>query len=274
MASYTGLSTYRKCPRLYGFGLLGYKPIETPEPLMTGQFVHAATAAHFRGTDWLEAIQVAGQQVIVRLEKLDDSSKQAKALKELEASAKRAKELASRYIEHWAKDYTAPLVETELKLGNVVCHVDLIAHYAEPEEQRVIVDYKTSKSPDMRWYDVSGQVDLYAHVLSNTLPRFWVPPGYDDTIKLVIYDVISEEGIFRHIRPPRLEGGEKLFKSIQWLGISDKTVKAVNNYEKYLYEPHFAFDCPNRCQFWLPCFLHETADWSACQDYLEANYLK
>lgn len=257
MNSYTSLQIYRKCPRLYGFGLLGYKPIETPEPLMTGQLVHTAIAAHFRGMDWQEAIATTANEAVTRLGKLEDASKQAKALKELEASAKRAKELANRYIEHWVGDYTAPLVETELKLGSVVCHIDLIAYYAG---QRVVVDYKTSKSPDMRRYDVSGQVDLYAYILKEK--------GTD--IALVIYDIISDEGIFRHTRPPRLEAGQGLYIAVSNLPVAVEGSVDV----EIVTGAHFAFDCPQRCQFWLPCWLLETADWAACEDYLKANFIK
>lgn len=264
MPSYTDLSIYRKCPRLYGFKLLGYTSIETPEPMQTGQFVHAAVAAHFRGKVWQAAINTASSEATVRLGKIEDNAKQAKALKELDVSIKRAEGLADRYIEHWTGDYTAPLVETELKLGNVVCHIDLIAYYAE---SRVIVDYKTSKSPDMRWYDVSGQVDLYAYVFT----KCGIPSPDYPAIDLIIYDVISEEGIFRHTRPPRLEAGKRLYEEIE---ILSEATKLVPDFRHFLEHPGFTYDCPNRCQFWIPCWLLETADWSACEDYLKSNFLR
>lgn len=268
MPSYTDLSTYRKCPRLYGFKLLGYQPIETPEPIQTGQFVHAAIAAHFKSQDAETAIRLESYKKTVP-EGMLDLAEARKLQQGIETSVKRAIELTSRYIEHWAKDYTATLVEPELRLGGVVCHPDLIAYYSE---QRVIVDFKTSKSPDMRWYDVSGQVDLYAYVIEETEKATLPQNAYP--IQLVIYDIISEEGIFRHIRPPRLEAGERLLKAIQWLDVSDRTVKAVSNYVKYLDDVHFTYDCPQRCSHWIPCWLLETADWSACEDYLKGNFIK
>ena len=88
MASYSSLTTFRKCPRLYGFGLLKYRPIEVPEPLMTGQLVHAAIAAHFKGTDWREAIFRAKQEAEDKLRGALDIEKATKALKALQPSGK------------------------------------------------------------------------------------------------------------------------------------------------------------------------------------------
>ncbi|KKK55142.1 hypothetical protein LCGC14_3077580, partial [marine sediment metagenome] len=203
MASYSGLSTYRKCPRLYGFGLLKYKPIEVPEPLMAGQLVHAAVAAHFKNTSPQEAMVKVVAANVERIEAAQlDNKKRAKYLKSVGTSHTRALELVSRYIGKWTADYSAPLIETWVTLGNARGIIDLIAFY---QEQRVIVDYKTSKSPDMRWYDVSGQIDLYAYMLSKrgkSIAFAEVEP------LLVIYDIISDEGIYRQVRPPRLEAGK------------------------------------------------------------------
>ncbi len=259
MSSYSSLTTYRKCPRLYGFGLLGYKPIEVPEAMQTGTFVHAAVAAHFKSTSWADAIQNEAAEAIDKLEKLQDADKQKKAMKSTAAAAKRAHKLASLYIGQWTADYSAPLTETWVTLGPVRGIIDLIAFY---QEQRVIVDYKTSKSPDMRWYDVSGQIDLYAYLLSKQ--------NEGEAPALVIYDIISDEGIYRQARPPRLKAGQGLYIAISNLpeAVEGSVDIAIAT------GAHLTFDCPQRCDFWLPCWLLETADWSACQDYLGANYMK
>ncbi len=255
MASYSSLTTFRKCPRLYGFGLLKYKPIEVPEPLMTGQLVHTAIAAHFKNTSPQEAMGRAVKDSVEKVEAAQfDDKKRAKYLKGIGTSHNRALTLISRYIGKWTVDYSAVLIETWVTLGNARGIIDLIAFY---QEQRVIVDYKTSKSPDMRWYDVSGQIDLYAYMLKEA--------GTD--IALVIYDVISDEGIYRQTRPPRLEAGHKLYQEIEALTM-------YSNTDWLLEHCHFNYDCPQRCDFWLPCWLLETADWSACEDYLEKNYIK
>ncbi len=261
MPSYSGLTTYRKCPRLYGFGLLGYKPIEVPEAMQTGSFVHAAIAAHFRNTSWQKAIEDAFEQASNKILKSSmDADKATRALKSTSSAAKRAKGLADSYIGKYTLDYSAPLIETWIELGSVRGIVDLIACY---QDQRVIVDYKTSKSPDMRWYDVSGQIDLYAYMLKEQ----------ETDVALVIYDVISDEGVFRQVRPPRLQSGCALWNRVIALP-KDIDFDLNGCLGSLLDEPHFAYDCPNRCDFWLPCWVLETADWSSCQDYLEANFEK
>lgn len=265
MSSFSGLQIYRKCPRLYGFELLGFSPIEVPEAMQVGSFVHTAIAAHFKGMDWQKAMEQSFEKASARIQALSlDTDKAIKALKSTSTSLKRAKELATRYIGKWTNDYSATLVETWVELGPVRGIVDLIAYY---QDQRVIVDYKTSKSPDMRWYDVSGQVDLYAYVLKEQ----------DTDIDLVIYDVISEEGIFRHARPPRLEAGEWLHKQVSLL--PDLATSLYSEPDKpplhgLLANSHLAFDCPNRCQFWLPCYICETGNWDDVIDYLSSNFIK
>lgn len=260
MSSYSSLTTYRKCPRLYGFGLLGYKPIEIPEAIQTGSFVHTAIAAHFRNADWQLAIDTVWEEACNLIQKSSlEADKATKALKSTSASLKRAKDLASRYISQWTADYSAPLVETWVELGPVRGIIDLIAYY---QEQRVIVDYKTSKSPDMRWYDVSGQIDLYAYLLSKQ--------NKGEAPASVIYDIISDEGIYRQARPPRLEAGQGLYIAISNL---PEAVEGSVDVE-IVTGAHLTFDCPQRCDFWLPCWLMETADWSACEDYLNSNFIK
>ncbi len=253
MPSYTDLQTYRKCPRLYGFGLLGYKMVEIPAAMLTGQLVHTVIAAHFKGQDISKAVAEALGDNLEALNGMADADKRYKAIKATYTAAKRATDLYSRYIPQWAQDYTECQAETEIKSGSVVCHPDLIAYY---DWKRVIVDYKTSKSPDMRWYDVSGQLDLYA----------WVLQYQQAPVELIIYDVISDEGIYRHTRPPRTELGQDLYFWVDRL----KHLR----YQGCLDEPHLTWDCPQRCAFWEPCWLAETGTWSDCEDYLGQNYLK
>jgi len=252
--SYTDLKQYEKCPRLLAFSL-EYEPLEQPEAINTGLFTHDAIFAFFRGTDWREAISKAKVEALVRANRIEDEAKHREADKRIIASADRAYQLSARYIEKWAGDYTAPIIEPELRLGNVVAHPDLIAFLKIGEtEFRTIVDFKTTKSPDMRWYDISGQVDLYAYILKE---------AYDDCIGLIAYDIISEEGIFRHTRPPQLKRGSVIYNMIAKL-----TEIAIDD------SPHFQYDCPNKCAFWEACLLAEQDGNEACREYLDKYYIR
>lgn len=265
MLSYTDLTLYRKCPRLFAFHRAGYQPPAMPRPMTTGSFVHSGLSAYFRGQSVMEAINKAEVEAVCKLRAIQDRSARNAALDETMAAAKIAHALLARYVDYWGNDYLAPLVEPELVLGSVVCHPDLIAYY---QEQRVIVDFKTSShSPDVRWYDISGQADLYAYVYSAALPAN--PPPID----LVIYDTISEEGLYRHQRPPRLEAGERLFNAIVQLAL-DVGERREGKIGTFGDEAHPVFDCPTRCNFFRACWLSDTDSYTACLDYLEANYLK
>lgn len=268
MSTYTDLMTYYRCPRLYGFGKLGYQPIEQPEAITTGTLVHAAIASYFRGQSWLDTIKVEEAKILNQLQAIDDNNKRIKAMERTATASQRAQQLVARYIEYWTKCYTVPMVEGEYTVGKVTIHPDLVAYFKpEPDEDRsvfssyrVVVDYKTSRSPDLRWYNVSGQVDLYAYVLNQL----------DFNIELVIYDVISEEGIFRTPlgtgRWPDLEVGEALFDEITELEDIELTGA--------LEHPHYQFNCPQGCRFWEPCYLLQTDGIRACEDYLEKYFIK
>ena len=252
--SYTDLQLYQKCPRLFAFSL-EYNPLEETEAINTGLFTHEAIFAYFRGTDWSQAIANRANLAITKLDGLEDANKKGKALKVLEAASKRAESLAHRYLEKWAKDWTAPIIEPELRLGKVVAHPDLIAYLKIGDTKfRTIVDFKTSRSPDIRWYNISSQCDVYAYILKE---------GYQDNIHLIAYDVISDDGIYRHTRPPRLKWGENLFKAIEQLAVLP-----------IHYRPLFAFDCPQKCAFWEACYLMETDAEEACREYLEKYYIR
>ena len=261
--SYSDLSTYWSCPRLFGFKKLGYIPPTVSEPLATGSLTHIGIAAHFRGQDAQQAMSDTLQEnYSAGISKLSGAERYEYEETLSKASA-RARELLKRYVAHWAKDYQPILVEPELELDRVICHPDLIAHY---KERRAVVDHKTSYHPDNRWYDLSGQVDLYAYILRAT-----------ESADLVIYDVISEEGIFRHMRPPRLEAGRRLFEGCQELNNKcsweSKADEGFHLKTYFLNEPHPDYTCPSRCSFFVPCWLLETDTWESCRDYLESNFL-
>ena len=253
MASYTDLTRYRKCPRLHGFYSLGYTPPAKPEAMTTGLLVHAGLAAWFRNADYRDALRAEVTKCLGQLSVIEDVIKHGQECKAVGAAHSRALQLLERYIANWGKDYEAKLVESSLELRGVTAHPDLVAFF---HGERVLVDFKTSASPDVRYYDMSGQIDLYAYMLQEL----------GSPVERVIYDVISETGLFRHSRMPRLDSGRSLFMTLQ--GLSSLLAEdALNN-------PHVNYDCPNRCDYFLPCWLLETDDIAACRDYLEANYIK
>ena len=264
-SSYSDLHQYRQCPRVYGFQKLGYKPIMQPEPLTTGQLVHAGLAAHFRGTDMEEAIGTESFKLTVPKDHQFSHVAILDMQGIIEHSVRRSIELSTRYITHWVSDYQSPVPETVLEIEGVICHPDLTAIY---KNSRVIVDYKTSYHPDTRWYDISGQLDLYAYI------RWLIT---EEDTGYVIYDIISEEGIYRHMRKPRVDAGERLFWEIKELEElqdtedEDKTLCIIAGFLNY---PHPAYTCPSRCKFFIPCHLLDTDSWATSFDYLEANYLK
>ena len=249
--SYSQLQEYRSCPRLFAFTKLGYKPPFAGEPMTTGQLAHIGIAEYFKGGKVNEAIRQAGDRIIAQLDKLGDYAQQAEALKELEKSCTRALQLVQRYVGHWAEDYTATLVEPELELGGVIIHPDLIATY---QQRRVIVDFKTTHYTDPRRYAHSGQTDLYAYILKLQGTH----------IDLVIYDIISEEGIYRLDYPPRLDRGKYLFCQIRLIS---------QDLDQLLAEPHWSWDCAGNCDFYIPCYLRDD-DQQASYDYLVENFLK
>ena len=116
------------------------------------------------------------------------------------------------------------------------------------------MDYKTGYSPDARWYDISGQADLYAYVYEQVKHA---EPEW------IVYDCISDEGIYRHQRKPR--DAKSLFNQVA--NLADITIQQL------LEMPHPVYTCPTHCDFFVPCWLLETADNKAYIDYLEENFL-
>jgi len=165
----------------------------------------------------------------------------------------RAIGLTARYLRAYAEGYEVVAVEPEVSLGNVVCHPDLIVKY---RGDLAIVDIKTSKGPDYRWYDISGQVDLYAVVAELKY----------GTVAWCIYDVVSDEGIFRHQRPPRVEQGQHMSYLCELV--------SKNTVESLLMRHQPKFDCPNRCAYFPACWLLTTDSMEAATRWLESNMIQ
>lgn len=274
-SSYSDLQVYRNCPRLFGFTKLGYRSASVTEPLATSSLVHAGLAAHFKGQDARREIRVLADDILVPARTRLDIPEVYELEKTIEYAEKRANELLNRYISHWAKDYKPVLVEPEIELGGVVIHPDLIAFYGAPIEKRVVVDFKTSYHPDERWFDISNQTDLYAYV-DYCRTKNWVEPEMSG-IDLIVYDIISEEGIYRHVRPPHLAAGKRLFGSVQrlnesceWISEADKDFHVRT---AFLNHPHPNYTCPSRCNFFQACWILDTGSWEDCRDFLESNFL-
>jgi len=100
--SYSDLSTYWSCPRLFGFKKLGYIPPTVSEPLATGSLTHIGIAAHFRGQDASAALNAALEDnYTAGVSKLSGAERYEYEETLSKASA-RARELLKRYVAHWA----------------------------------------------------------------------------------------------------------------------------------------------------------------------------
>jgi CRISPR/Cas system-associated exonuclease Cas4 (RecB family) len=256
-ASYTDLQTFWTCPRQLGFRKLGYSLPVSPEPMQTGQFVHEGLRAFFAGgacdSEYaVEAIGKAKDQAILRLDKVTEREEHLKAISRTVEASNRALKLLSRYFQAYAGDYQHAIPEVELNHCKIVCHVDLLAEF---KDELAIVDFKTSKSPDMRWYDISGQCDLYAYILDE---------AKGDSVSLIIYDIISEEGLFRHTRRPNLDRGKRLFRQIDTLANLEISF--------LLKKPQYQWNCP-QCEYWMPCYIMETGEPKGAIEYLADNYI-
>ena len=268
-SSFTDLETFWECPRKLGFRKLGYSPASQNEAITTGSFVHEGLRAFFAGGAFdinyaHLAIDKAKDKAILRVDKVADRERHQKLISQAVEASNRAYMLLSRYFTAYTGDYKGAIPEVEIGHLEVVCHVDLIAEF---EGELVIVDFKTSKSPDLRWYDFSGQCDLYAYVLWNC-PEDTNRIPFDkkaNPVSLIIYDIIANEGLFRHTRPPNLERGKRLFGQ----------VSTLDNYEvsSLLGKPQYQWTCP-RCQYFTPCYIAETGDMKQGIEYLIANYVK
>lgn len=279
-SSWTDLTQFWECPRRLGFRKLGYKPVARNEAITTGSFVHEGLRAYFAGGAFdvgyaSEATSKARDEAVSLLDRIENREQKAKLLKQTREAHGRASKLLNRYLNSYANDYGEPLSEVEVNHAKVVCHIDLIAKFRAQgvtdkgqlvENELVIVDFKTSKSPDLRWYDFSGQCDMYAYVLwGNPKDTKRLPINTANPVSLIIYDIISEEGLFRHIRRPNLERGKRLFQQVDTL----------DNYETshLLGKPQYQWSCP-KCSYFLPCWLAETESMKAGIEFLMSNYIK
>ena len=241
---YSDLHDFWTCPRLLGFRRLGYRPASHSEPITTGLLTHTSIFAYFRDQDEMKGIITQANQI---------KRENPEAAEELVKATLRAINLTRRYIATGAKEYRVLMVEPEITVGNVICHPDLVVMF---HDQLTILDIKTGKQPDYRWYDISGQCDLYAVIYE---------ARYHKPIQMVAYDVISEEGIFRHQRPLRRSQGESLARACNKL--------AEWSIDQLLMEYHPEFDCPNRCSYFEACWLLTTGSKKAATSWLEGNMI-
>jgi CRISPR/Cas system-associated exonuclease Cas4 (RecB family) len=225
--------------------------------MQTGQFVHEGLRAFFAGGAFdsesaVEAINKAKEQAILRLDKVAEREQHLKAISQTVEASNRALKLLSRYLQVYADDYKNAIPEVELNHCKTICHIDLIAEF---KDESVIVDFKTSRSPDMRWYDISGQCDFYAYILDE---------AKGDSVSLIIYDIISEEGLFQLTRRPNRDRGKRLFRQIDTLANLEVSF--------LLGKPQYQWKCP-RCEYWMPCYIMETGEPREAIEYLADNYI-
>jgi hypothetical protein len=259
---YTQLSIFHDCPRKFHFGqYLQYQPYDTPSAMETGIFVHSAiSAALLIGSNYSSAINEEMNNSLRKLQKIQDKSLRIKMESQTCDNAQRAMKLADRYINSYLKDYQPIEIDATVSYKWVTCHPDLICNY---KGKRTIVDFKTSRSPDCRWYIHSGQADLYAYIYNATVSTY-------KHIELTIYDVISEDGIFRLEHLPNLDKAESIALEIDVL---------ANNYSQPNFKltdspAHWHYDCPSRCAYFQPCVMLEETNPEGCLELLEKNYEK
>jgi hypothetical protein len=258
---YTQLNQYRECPRKFCFGqVLQYQPLEVPAALETGLFVHSAISAKLKGNNPLQAINQSLNTTLGKLQTIQDNARRNKAEMTTCDNAKRAIALADRYCEFYLKDYESIAIEPELTFNNVVCHPDLICKY---QGNLTIVDFKTSRSPDVRWYIHSGQADLYAYVYNQLNSLF-------GKVSMTVYDVISEDGIFHIEHLPNKTKGLNLYNEIEILARDLELQEPL----KEFYPAFWHYDCPNRCAYYQPCTMLEENNPDGCMELLEKNFEK
>lgn len=253
--TYTYLKMYQKCPRLYVFHVRGFEPFFSSKAMETGTLVHHAISAYFRGQEFVEALVRKATETFLQIDRISDEEEKDKAMEAHSEAISRAVVLSRNYIETHGKDFEAPLIEPVLQLGGVTCHPDLIAYL---DNILTVVDFKTGESPDCRWLDVSGQLDLYAYVIR--------PQQVGEGLR-VAYDIIADDYFDRMVSPPRYSIGARLHSQILQLPEDEKSLLGALN------TPHLAYNCPNTCAFFTPCFLLDTCGEGACEDFLHTNYL-
>lgn len=267
--SFSDLETFWRCHRLFAFAEQ-YRPIAVNEAIETGSIVHRAVSEYYKkgGNSWMAAIQQMVRGELDRAEGIADMDKHSDFIEAIGKAAKAAISLTSDYLTHIHNQsddvstyctsdvstlYIPKMVEGELTLpeNRIVCHPDMVSFY---QGKLCINDFKTGKSPDIRYLDLSGQCDFYAYVYEVI---------YQTPVEYIAYDIISDASIYSHIRKPRIEQGKRIAAEVMALPLIDLGLA--------LDTPMPTYDCP-RCLFLQPCWLYETVNISAAREYLEANY--
>lgn len=240
--SYSDLVEYWRCPRRFGYKAIGFKHIEVNETLIRGQLFHYGIAAYHRGE---VTMPLSLQPILNRMvDTIKDETEYVGANKldevknVLEKALSEALTMLQRYLQYHAKTWMPLEVEERLYFGSAAGTPDLIALQ---DKQLWLVDFKTTgrDAPDLRTYELSGQVDYYAYLYAAAKGR---------PISIVQYEVITPENVMSHQRPPRPERGRYMLTQVQLLALQSST--------GLLNTPHFSWDC-TRCPFFRPCMARE-----------------
>jgi hypothetical protein len=234
--SYTDLTTYWQCPRRFHFSN-EWEGLSGNEPVQVGILVHSALQASSRGEDWHEPLK--------RFVVTDDKATQV---------LKRATNLVSHYLKAYY-NYVPLRAELEVVAQGATGHIDLVAMF---DDQLALIDYKTTTRPDVARYDMSGQLDYYAELYTMQFDR--VPD-------LIVYEVISEEGFYRHSRTPNLRMGQTMFNQATNLAVYLQAAGRAATLD----DPHYSTAC-GMCPFLKPCQLMSQDGEEVAERYLEANY--
>ena len=254
--SYSDLEQFHKCHRLFAMSE-AYRAIATNEAIETGTIVHHAVSGYYRDTLWMVAIKEIVRSELDKAMLIANDNRRNEFTTAISNAAKTAIQMTADYVyhvEHVAEDrYGVKTVEGELRLPehNIICHPDMISYY---QGKLCVNDFKTGRSPDVKYLDLSGQCDFYALVYELI---------YKTPVELIAYDVIGSEAIYSHRREPRIASAKRIMTEVMSLLLVDM--------ELALDSPSVSYDCPH-CLYFAPCWLLETAGAAACKEYLENNY--
>lgn len=216
-------------------------------PRETGSLFHACLRMHFAGGS-------ADAPIGEYLAKAEMEAGSAKELTEAHGAAKRAKALVSHYISAYI-DYEPLASELDIQLGAHHAIIDLVAIY---KGALSLFDFKTTAKPDLRKYDISGQLDYYAWLYRERFRK---------DVALIVYDIASEAGFVRQERAPNLELGFYLGARM-----AELAGRLSDGYLPFDY-PSYSTNCYS-CDFLEACHMATHDSMEASTDYLANAHVK